>query len=702
MALRISPLVASVCTAAWGVALIAAFLLNRHHDVAYLPGWLARAARELAAQPTIGAAGLFQSTGGVLIATLVVVAWWGLGSAILRFIVSSRELGSRALDWSIRCLLGAGAWSTLWLFVGLVKLYRTPVAVLALALGLALAAWAWRREEAVFAAKGPRPWPEIVLIALVTGLTLVAALAPPTTNDALLYHLALPKAYVAAGGMVQVEYSMASYFTLGVEMHALWSMLLGGLVSPRTAEAAAGATIFAFAPLTVFVTYGWARARALDRTWSTLAALMVAAIPSVYFVAAGQGVDVAMAGYAAVAIFAAGRWWTTLETAWLRLMVAAVGAALSIKLTAVALVVPLALIVLLRALQIERSKAGGRTSAGAAAATGLGALAAGGLLASPWYIRTWVWTGSPLFPYYPTLWPGEAPGWDAGRAQLLASLLSLYGGSSSLSDYLLSPLYVSVLAQPELPRAYEGVLGPAFLLGVPIVVWAFRRKSFDAEPRQAALVAAAIFVLWLMSAQVLRYVLPAMPALAVAIAAAGATVAWGQGAARLFRGLLLAAAAANALVVIAWFAELNPLAVVLGGEPRDRFLARRLDYYPYYEIVNRATPSDARVWLVNTTRDTYHLERPYFADYLFGAYTISHWVREAKDADELRARARARGLTHVLVRHDTLLDPARSPVVDDAEPADVNRARLERLYGFLTQGTRLVQGGAKFWLIELR
>jgi len=196
--------------------------------------------------------------------------------------------------------------------------------------------------------------------------------------------------------------------------------------------------------------------------------------------------------------------------------------------------------------------------------------------------------------------------------------------------------------------------------------------------------------------------MPTPGILAVAIAAAGAAVAWGQGAARLSRGLLLAAAAANALVVIAWFAELNPLAVVLGGESRDRFLARRLDYYPYYEIVNRATPPDSRVWLVNTTRDTYHLERPYFADYLFGAYTISQWVREAKDADELRARARARGLMHVLVRHDTLLDAARSPIVDDAEPVEVNRRHLERLYGFLTQGTRLVQGGAKFWLIELR
>ena len=85
MALRIGSLVAYACTAAWGVALIAAFLLNRHHDLVYLPGWLASLARELTARPIIGAAGLFQSLGGVVIATLVVVAWWGLGSAILGF-----------------------------------------------------------------------------------------------------------------------------------------------------------------------------------------------------------------------------------------------------------------------------------------------------------------------------------------------------------------------------------------------------------------------------------------------------------------------------------------------------------------------------------------------------------------------------------------------------------------------------------------
>ena len=704
MSLRIGRIAAPACTAVWGVTLIILFLLNRRYDLAYLPQWLAEFGRELTGRSSVGLDGLVRSLGGLIVAVLIFVAWWGLGSVILRLVLPSGGLGSRALDWSIRGLLGSGVWSTIWFLLGMGKLYRSSVAVAAVGAGLVLAVWEWRHDEPASSAEGPRPRIGTILIVLVLGLALVAALAPPTANDALLYHLALPKAYISSGGLIEVQYNMASYFPLGVEMHAVWAMLLGRLGSPRMAEAAAGATLFAFAPLVVLVTYGWARARQLDRTWSTLAALTVAVIPSVYFVTAGKGVDVAVAGYSALALLAVGRWWTTLESRWLWLMALAVGSALSTKLSAVALVAPLMVAVLLRGLMIEgASSSDGRLSAGVTAAMGLCALGAGILLASPWYIRTWIWTGSPLFPLYSTLWPGHAPGWDAGRARLFDSLLQIYGRSSSVLDYVFSPLYVSILAQPELPRNYEGILGPAFLLGAPVVAWAFRRRYLDVELRLASLTAVAIFVLWLMGSQVIRYLLGAMPALAVAIAAAGtaAAVKWGAGSGRFLRGLLLGAAAANALVVVAWFAELNPLQVVLGGEPREQFLARRLDYYAYYETINRELPPGARIWLISTQRDTYHLERPYFADYLFGAYTLTQWVREAGDAAELRARAQALGITHILVRHDALINYARSPIVDDAQPREVNLARLELLRAFLTQGTRLLQGGPKFWLIEL-
>lgn len=695
---------APALTAAWGVVLIGLFLLNRRYDLPHLPEWLPALARELAGSSPVGAAGLAQSAGGLGIAILIVVAWWGLGSLVLLLTVPDARIGSRALDWGARGLLGSAAWSTIWLLLGTAKLYRTSVAMATVGVGAALAIWAWSHGEWRSAAEGRRHRTAVIVTAIFLGLALVAALAPPTAKDTLLYHLALPKAYLAAGGLVEVPYNIAGYYALGVEMHAVWAMLLGRPGGQRVSEAAAGATLFAFAPLLLLVVYGWAREHRLDRCWSSLAALMIAAIPSASLVAASHSVDLALAGYTALAVFAAGRWWTTLEPRWLLLLAAGVGAALTTKLSAAVFVLPLMVLLLLRGLTLEEARGDGRgLSALRVVTMGLSAIALGAVLASPWYIRNWVWTGSPLFPFYPTLWPGQAPGWDAERAQLYESLFQVYGRSSSLFDYLLAPLYVSVSAQPELPSDYDGVLGVAYLLGTPIVLWASRRRLLDVELRLASLVSAAMFAIWLLGSQQLRYLLPATPALAVAITAASAAAAaeWGASAGRLLRGLLLGVAAANGLVVVAWFVELQPLRVVLGGEPRAQYLVRRLDYYPYYHIINRDLPRDARVWLINTRRDTYNLERPYFADFIFEDYTLKQWVREARDAEELRAQARAAGITHILVRHDILFDYSRSTIVDDSLPREENQARLERMAALFRQGTRLLAGDRKFWLIEL-
>jgi hypothetical protein len=171
---------------------------------------------------------------------------------------------------------------------------------------------------------------------------------------------------------------------------------------------------------------------------------------------------------------------------------------------------------------------------------------------------------------------------------------------------------------------------------------------------------------------------------------------------RVLHASLVGMAAAGVLVIAAWFAEQAPLRVVLGGEGRERYLARRLDYYPYYEIVNRQLPPGARVWLINMRRDTYHLERAYFSDYIFEDWTLRQWVRAARDADDIRGRARAAGLTHVLVRHDLLFDYARTPIVDDRRPPGENVARLGLLASFFRDGTRLIRADGKFLLAELR
>lgn len=691
---------------AWGLSLVGAFLLF-HPELASLPAQLLSQAASPRAGSAVALPGLLRSLGGLALAAGLALAWYGAGDLVVRLATGASGRGPRALDLGERFVVGAATWSLLWLGLGALHLYRPLVAVVALSLGLTLAAVAWVRTPGGGRRPGRLDGPGRVALALCTGvlvLALLAALAPPTAKDTLLYHLAVPKAYVRAGSGVEVFHNVASYYPLGVEMQAVWALLLGGLGPPHVGEAAAGAITFAFAPLLLAIVYGWARERGLDRGWAMIAALAIAGIPTTYHVAASVYVDLALAAYMALVMRAAGRWWTTLRAEWLARLALALGAALCIKLTAGFVVAPLAALIALRAWLAGRRTAPAARIRAAARLTagGLAGLAVAGVIAGPWYVRNWIRTGSPFFPFYVDVFGGRAPGWDLERSYQYEALFAHYGGGErGLLAHLLAPLRLAVAGQLEQPALYDGVLGVTLLVGLPLVIWALARRRIDAELRMAMGLSAVLFIAWLFASQQLRYLLPAAPGWVLGMVAAVAAWCASERQRARVAWLLTASAAAGLAVSLAWFIEQRPVAVVLGGEPREQYLARRLDYYPYYELVNRELPDTARVWLIDMRRDTYHLERPYVGDFMFEDWTLRQWVQAARDAGAVRARARAAGITHVLVRHDLLFDYDRSVIVDDRKPREENLARLALMRAFFQEGTRLVRGDDRFWLIEL-
>jgi hypothetical protein len=57
--------------------------------------------------------------------------------------------------------------------------------------------------------------------------------------------------------------------------------------------------------------------------------------------------------------------------------------------------------------------------------------------------------------------------------------------------------------------------------------------------------------------------------------------------------------------------------------------------------------------------------------------------------------------SHAVTISAAMSTPARSPVVDDRLSREQNVARLRLLLDFFQNGTRLLRGDQKFWLIEL-
>ena len=68
---------------------------------------------------------------------------------------------------------------------------------------------------------------------------------------------------------------------------------------------------------------------------------------------------------------------------------------------------------------------------------------------------------------------------------------------------------------------------------------------------------------------------------------------------------------------------------------------------PVYRWIAATLPPEARLLLLDTNQ-TFYLEREALADSFFEASQIADWLRVAAGADEISARLRARGVTHVL------------------------------------------------------
>ena len=686
---------AAIIFAVFAVVCVVAFLAFRGSDVGQLP----KLVSNLGGGPFFGVNEFFDHVTGIAIALAITISWFGLGGLVTPFLLKTDQRPGMLLVAQY-IAIGAAIWSLIWFFLGLIGEYFGLVSVVALGIGWILAfirtlQFLSSKNESV----APHEQPSIIdlitgrLIDLAVGLSLIASLAPQIAKDTLLYHFAVPKAFIAQHSSAFIDGNIASYLALGAEMHYVWAMLAGGEVfGARVVETAAAAIGFMYLPILLVVIYGWARDIGISKTWAHIATLMVAAIPSAYHVASSGYIDLSLALYVTLAIYSLTRWWKEQTTGWIVLIGIFLGAALSIKLTTVFVIAAFALIILLKARNAENAA---RVVIG-----GFAALILACVIASPWYLRTWKATGSPVFPFYMSIWKGEANGWDVERSTLFQGMNTQYGGEQkTAADYALAPINISVIAQPEQAKYFDGVLGVAFLIGLPLLIWALWKFDVPVEAKIGSGVAAIMFLFWLFSSQQLRYLLPVVPVLAIAMAASAEAI--GGSVKRYMQYAFVAAGVVGILTTTAWFLQKAPLRVVLGGETRDQYLTRNLDYYPYYQMLNTNTPTDAKVWLINMRRDTYNIERPVFSDYLFEDWTLRKMVWEARSVQELRAKAATMGVQYVLARHDFLFDFDKSTLVDDKRPKAENEAKLKIAKDFILDPQRTIKADDKFSLIKV-
>ena len=395
-------------------------------------------------------------------------------------------------------------------------------------------------------------------------------------------------------------------------------------------------------------------ARHLTPTVGKVAALTFAATPFVFWEAGTAYVDLVTVFYTALTGLALAQGILSRDEKMLRLSAVLMGLTLSTKATALGTLGLLGLGLLVWRLRGLRQP----VVPALLATAGWGALAL--LVGSPWLIKSTVYTGNPVYPFAYGLFGGH--GWSAAAAEFYSTWNASFGLGHSLSDAALVPWNMTMFLVPGHPvpprplnqlhqsfNDYQTALQSwsPLLLGALFFPAFLPKGGLKASPVVAVLgwFALGSGLLWLVSAQYARYLLPALPAfclLAAWVLVRAVGDRWRAGYA--LAGLGVLSLGFSLLVGLSLLSLQTP--VVLGQETREAYITRGFAPYPAMQFINTSLPPNAKLVFYGNPLGFY-CDKPYvWGDASHGTFIPYDSFHSAED---LRGFLTAHGYTHLLV-----------------------------------------------------
>jgi hypothetical protein len=486
--------------------------------------------------------------------------------------------------------------------------------------------------------------------------SLIGVFAPPvvflpgvnaTEWDSLSYHLADPKIFLQLHRIVSLPWQPHSNFAFTTEMWYTLALMAHGSVP------LAKCFSWACAAGTVLIVYALG-ARHLSPRIGAWAALLFAATPLAFWEAGTAYIDGATAFFATLALLCVVTGMREGDNAWLRLGAVLMGFALSTKATALAFALLLTLGVLLWAWQRSRTAFPAlRQAAGWGVVTML--------VGSPWYIKSWICTGNPIYPYFYGIFGGRW--WSKPMAAAYAGANSP-GLGHSLSAALLIPWNVTMAIMPghlvgagqpfnEFPTVSQA-LTPLFLAALFVPTW--RRAKTPGVVKALTAYAAAATLLWFTQTQFIRFLLPLVPVYCLLTAWAIFQPVPGRSWATHALKALLAFSFMWSLTVAYQLAR-PQIAVALGQQSRPAFQAQNDAGYGAIQYLNHNLPTNAKIAFFGHPLGFY-CDRPYlWADQ--SAYVFTPSVTSPAT---LLQRLHALGVTDILVdQRSATFAPGNSP-----------------------------------------
>jgi len=492
---------------------------------------------------------------------------------------------------------------------------------------------------ALGAVRWPRDWTAWGLVGVCAIVLLAEAptwFAPPVGGDQTKYHLAYPRLFAMAGGLVPTPWCFWGSQQWLQNFLFVLAYAVRGENLARCLNAVSG-VLAALALATL------AR-RHLGRRLGVVAGALFFTMPMTWSQMTRSGADMSVVVYAALAVSAWLDWTKSERDADIRrtAIYAGLGGASKMMGLLVPALVGIGILVVL----VRRRPPIGR-AIGAALVYGVVAIA----ILSPWYVRNAIETGDPLHPFGQAVFHGR--NWSPEAAAYLDTYYDQYrtreAGDRGGKPYRGVEVAWFPWDLTMHPESFENGkrqgqdVSPFVLAFLPTLVLLGRRGWAAFAIAAVGIAYGAIIAVGAWAHP--RYVLPGT-ALALAAAAAGAQALAGR---RILPWIVGFTVIGNVALTSRMLRPMWPdqVRVAFGRLSPNTFLERYSDRWVFWHEANRAVPETGRVAVLEKIAHPYYIDRPFVLLSYLEQGMVDFRVTNTPDA--VLARMRELGASHVAV-----------------------------------------------------
>lgn len=449
----------------------------------------------------------------------------------------------------------------------------------------------------------------------------VGALTPPTFYDSLVYHLAIPLQYIKNHQIIKINTNLFSNFPQNIEMLYTMALILCN-------DILANLIHFVFFPLISLLIYGFLRDK-YNGTTSIFASLIFSTTPAVIMLASGTYIDLGLTFYLLLSFIALIEWIKTSQNKWLILSGLVCGFSLGIKYTAGISVIIFILIIFYNCLS-KRQNIFSKIALFVTSAF---------LIFLPWLIKNYIFTRNPIFPFYIF---STAPEY----IQKYLSTVSQHG-TSGIFGFINLPWNIT-MDGVKFGGGFD-VIGSFYLIFLPVLFLIIKTDKFT---KMCFTYLILYFLLWSLTAKVLRFLIPIFPVAAVVFSVCIFEFINGQNLTKNIIKIIFSAIIISNFTVLMFIQNfVMPLPQLFGNMTKDDYLSSRVlnpnNFYPAVKFMNETFNSNSKTLFVGEARN-YYTNFNSVANGPFDPDLFTEMANNSKTPEELFNKLKNNGFTNIL------------------------------------------------------